>query len=390
MTLRPRSASRLLILGAITALIGCGDAGATLGPSATEDDTLTFFDGLASTRWNDRAITLLDQRPPANGSAASSRILTYLSLAQYRAVLAAESPAQASAQPSIAAAVSRASATVLSSFFPLDAPTIAQDLAVDLAHQEWAGAKNQDVGAGDAVGKQIGDGVVGQAATDLYLTVSVGAPPVGAGYWVSNGTPIVRSLWGTTPFFLTSPNQFRAPPPPSFGSSQYLAALTQVRAISDGRTASQLAIAQYWNTGFTASQVNRIADELIVAHRRTEHEATRILAYANAATFDAQVACWDSKLAYWFIRPPQADPQIATAFAMPNHPSYPSAHSCITGAMLTVLIDAFPSERSNLESLITEAGISRVYAGIHYQFDVDAGRAIGASVAALALKSTLK
>jgi membrane-associated phospholipid phosphatase len=103
--------------------------------------------------------------------------------------------------------------------------------------------------------------------------------------------------------------------------------------------------------------------------------ATGYLAYANAAAFDAQIACFDAKFTYWFIRPSQADPAITLPIPLPNHPSYPSAHSCITSALMTVLIDAFPSDRPRLEGIITSAGLSRMYAGIHYQCDVEAGQA---------------
>jgi len=75
---------------------------------------------------------------------------------------------------------------------------------------------------------------------------------------------------------------------------------------------------------------------------------------------------------------------------LPNHPSYPSGHSCITGAIMTVLIDAFPSERARLEKIIEDAGMSRVYGGIHYRFDILAGREIGRGAAALALRGSLK
>jgi hypothetical protein len=87
----------------------------------------------ATTRWNERAATLLGQRPPANGQAAASRILTYLSLAQYRAALAAESGKQGSTHPSVSAAVGGASAAVLSGFFGLDVAAIEAQLDADLA-----------------------------------------------------------------------------------------------------------------------------------------------------------------------------------------------------------------------------------------------------------------
>jgi membrane-associated phospholipid phosphatase len=351
-----------------------------------------FWEVNASTRWNERSLALVALRPPANAQAQVSRILTYLSIAQYRAALAAEKQNQGSTHPSVSAAVGGASVAVLNGFFPLDIGTNEANLDADLATPGWPGEQNDDPAAGEAIGRAVGAAVLAQAATDNYLVVPVGTPPVGQGYWIPNG-PTVRSLHGTRPFFLTSASQLRVPPPPAFGSSAFLAALAEVRAISDTRTAEQIAIAQHWalaTAPFTAGGLNLIADEIIRAHHRTEREAARILAYANAAAFDAAIACWDSKLFYWFIRPTQADPLITLVVGLPNHPSYPSGHSCLTSAIMSVLIDAFPSERERLEGIITEAGMSRVYGGLHYRFDVEAGQSIGRRAAALALAGSLK
>ncbi len=372
---------------------GCADRPTEAPGVPPQFQAVKFWDVTASTRWNERATVLLALRPPGNAQAAASRMLTYLSLAQYRAALAAEAGTDGAMHPSVSAAVGGASAAVLNAFFPLDVATIEGQLNADLAAPGWPGETNRDADAGVAIGRAVGAAVVALAASDNYLVVPTGNPPVGPGFWVSSGAPIVRSLHGTRPFFLTSPSQLRVPPPPAFGSSAFLAALAEVRTISDTRTPEQLAIAQFfaWATApFTAGNLNLIADDLIGDHHRTEREAARILAYANAAAFDAQIACWDSKLFYWFIRPSQADPLITLPIGLPNHPSYPSAHSCITGAFVTVLIDAFPGERARLEGIITEAGLARVYGGIHYRFDIEAGQAIGRGAAALALAGSLE
>lgn len=394
MSSRTRWSAGSALLIAVTTW-GCADRPTQVrsAPAAAQYDAVKFWEVNASTRWNQRATGLLTLRPPANSQAAASRVLTYLSLAQYRAVLAAEDGKSGSMHPSVSAAVGGASAAVLSAFFPLDATTIEGQLDGDFASAGWPGEKNKDVAAGEAIGRAVGAAVLAQAAADNYLVVLPGVPPIGPGYWVSSSAAIVRSLYGVRPFFLATADQIRPGPPPAFGSPAFLAALAEIRSISDTRTAEQVALAQSyaWSTGpFTTGNLNLIADELIVAHHRTEREAARILAFANAAAFDAQIACWDAKLTYWFIRPSQADPAITLPIALPNHPSYPSGHSCITGALMTVLIDAFPSERERLEGIITNAGLSRMYGGLHYRFDVEAGQTIGRRAAALALAGSLE
>jgi membrane-associated phospholipid phosphatase len=65
----------------------------------------------------------------------------------------------------------------------------------------------------------------------------------------------------------------------------------------------------------------------------------------------------------------------------PNHPSYPSGHSCVSAAAATVLERFFPAQRAILEQQVEDNGMSRIYAGIHYRMDVEAGQQLGRSVA---------
>lgn len=391
----PALSTAIALAGTLLTATACGDT--TKQYTFLTEPTPTVADSLrvsTSARWNQRAVALVIARQPAsNGQAAVSRILTYLSLAQLRAVNAALAAANPTRPPSVSAAIGGASAAVLNAFFPLDVASTEATLNGDLAVPPWPSAAKEDVAAGEAIGRAIGTAVNAQAAADNYLLLAPGAVPVGADKWVSSTAGIVRSLYGTKPFFLTTANQLRAPAPPAMGSAQFLAALAEVKQIADTRTAAQVAIANSWNTSsgpFTAGALNMIADSVIRVRHIPEYEATRILAYANAAAFDAQIACWDSKFAYWALRPTQADPTITMAIALPNHPSYPSGHSCMTGAFMGVLSDAVPADKAKFDAMVDEAGMSRVYGGIHFRFDIDAGRDIGRAAAALALKTGLK
>jgi membrane-associated phospholipid phosphatase len=109
--------------------------------------------------------------------------------------------------------------------------------------------------------------------------------------------------------------------------------------------------------------------------------AARIYAATNVALNDAMVACWDTKYTYWAPRPAMVDPTITTVFVTPNHPSYPSAHSCLSGSVSTVLGQFFPRDAENFAALATEAGGARIMGGIHFRTDLDAGLAIGHQVA---------
>lgn len=343
--------------------------------------------------WNRRGSSLLVQRPPTSNVPAM-RLFAYLSLAQYRAVGAVEAAGRAplesplgsssgrSTRPSLRAAVSAASVQVLGAFFPLDRAALAAELAALFPEGDAVTL------AGLAMGDSVGAAVVAFAAGDNVGVANPGTPPLGAGYWVSSSAPISRGLYRARPFFLEREDELRSPPPPAFGSTEYLEALSKVRSLSDNRTPEQLAMAVFWNQNtapFGPGYLNGVADDLIVDRHISEAAAARVLAYANAAVFDAQIGCSDTKFTYWYIRPSQADPAITLPIGLPNHPSYPSAHSCITSSFLTVLGTEFRSEQARFADMVRDAGLSRIYGGIHYTFDVDAGREIGRRAAELAL-----
>jgi membrane-associated phospholipid phosphatase len=338
-----------------------------------------FWETGASVYWNRRAIQLFRARGGGPG-----RIDAYLSIAQYRAILAAMADQSGPPRASSAAAAAGASVVVLKQFYALDAATLESEITAQRSGPSWPGEQQADFAKGEAIGRQVGAAVLAQAATDGFGALDPGSPPVGDGYWHS-ATPSVRGGYGARPFFISYGGDLLAPPPPAFGSPAYLAALAEVRTISETRTAEQLAIAAKW-VPFSGVLFDLLATDLIVKYRRSELEAARILAYANAAAYDAIVGCFYTKFHYWFVRPSMADPAITTPLGLPNHPSYPSAHSCETGAFQTVLADAFPAERDMLAALAAEASVSRVYGGLHYRFDGEAGLEIGRKAARIALE----
>jgi hypothetical protein len=186
-------------------------------------------------------------------------------------------------------------------------------------------------------------------------------------------------------WFLTSSDQFRPPPPPEFGSPEFVAALAEVRQISDTRTAEQDSIAKFWGMGagtFTPPGYwNLEASTLAVEHRMNERRATQLLALLNMVAMDAIIASHDAKYEYWLIRPSQADPAITLSLALPNFPAYPSNHATISAAMTEVLAKTFPREAERLRAAADEAALSRVLGGIHYNFDGTAGLALGRRIA---------
>lgn len=370
----------------------CGDALAPGRPAA--------FQGVASDlptvtlQWNAYTRTLIERRKL--NQQGSLRALAYVSLAQDVAArtTSAQAPA-ARGQLATRLAIAGASARVLTALFPSDAAEIAARLAADvesLGAPELPTSVERALAAGDEVGARV----VARARTDRFDAVWTGTVPTGPGMWFSSleppRPPLLPLLGQARTFFMESGSQFRPAPPPAFGSPEFQAALAEVRQIADTRTPGQQRLAEYWagTTGaLVAGYWNVLVDSIVRAQGEAggmrERDLAHVLAVANMAAWDANVACHDAKYTYWVLRPSQADPGIKLAIGLPNHPSYPSNHSCLSGAMVRVLGAFFPADSAKLVAMADEASESRIYAGLHYRFDTVAGLEIADKVAALAL-----
>jgi len=117
----------------------------------------------------------------------------------------------------------------------------------------------------------------------------------------------------------------------------------------------------------------------------SEPEAARALMYLNMALSDATIACWDAKLTYWSPRPSQLDATLDLSIPLPDFPSYPSAHATLFATGAAVLGHLVPGEQVMLDSLARDATDSRVWAGVHFPFDNEAGTLLGRRVADAAI-----
>jgi membrane-associated phospholipid phosphatase len=383
---------------AAVGISGCADQStapsiAPLQPSiASERDAKKISEIVASVRWNGIArglvATYATMAPPKIGQQAALRAMTYLSLAQYNAVVAAEKADENDTHPSEQGAVAGASAAVLTYLFPSDKTFIDAQVAEQEAAPGQPGEEHTNFDAGEQIGRGVGADVVAHAKTDRFDAVGIG--PTGPGGWIPIGPPVFPLLGQMRTFFMKSGSQFRPGPPPFPPSPKFLAALAEIEQIADDRTPEQIRIAKFWaapSVSLVAGYWNEQASALIVDRQMSERDAAHAFALMNMAAMDANIASHDAKYTYWLIRPSRADPVgITLVVPLPNHPSYPSNHAAVSGASANILGHLFPADKSRLASLAQEAAISRLYAGIHYRFDMDAGLKIARQVAQLAIK----
>jgi membrane-associated phospholipid phosphatase len=82
----------------------------------------------------------------------------------------------------------------------------------------------------------------------------------------------------------------------------------------------------------------------------------------------------------------QLDSAFLSYIATPPFPSYVSGHSTTSGAASTVLAARFPDAARRLRAWADEAAVSRLYGGIHFRSDNEAGLVLGRKVGRVAAK----
>jgi hypothetical protein len=305
------------------------------------------------------------------------------------------------AYPSEDAVVSGVTVAILQLLFPTDVEEITKKAGEQrLAAQLSGKASASDVAAGLALGQAVAAVFTARAGADgfkaatgtpaQWQALADGAIARGETPWISREIPPRPPM---LPFFsnvrgwMMTPTDFlnqRPGPPPSTSSSQMAQETANVKHTVENLTSDQLAIAQKWADGVSTytppGHWNAIAAPYINKANFSEVRAARAFALLDMAVMDAGIGCWDAKYTYFNPRPSQMDPTIKTIIGLPNFPSYTSGHSTFSGAGAAVLSYLFPSGTADFEKQRDEAAISRLYGGIHYQIDNDAGKAHGTRI----------
>ncbi|MFC0387514.1 phosphatase PAP2 family protein [Muricoccus vinaceus] len=281
-------------------------------------------------------------------------------------------------------------ATILSEIFPGRAAELAR-LAEEAGRLRLVAGVSypSDVTAGAALGRQVAAAALDRARRDRTDQPWTGSVPAAPGGWTGSN-PALAQAPGWVPWLMSSGGEFRPPPPPASDSVERATEMAALRAVE--RTPSTNARAFYWEAAAGGLRSHEYwsnhAGRLLMEYGQASDPARAARAYAllNVALYDSGIACWDAKYAYWTIRPMQLDREFRPVIAVPNHPSYPSAHTCFSTAAAAVLAHLFPRDGEALAALAREAGESRIWAGIHYPSDVIAADLLGRRVAERAIQ----
>jgi hypothetical protein len=401
----------------VVSVLGLDPAAASSGnrrPTGAPDTYVAHWDTVATQAFSASGLT----------SAEGFLIFGYVSAAVYDSVMATEGgyepfavDADARDGASPQAAVAAAAHRVLVEYLPAQQATILDPaLAASLATIPDGQAKADGV----AIGAEVAGLFIGQRADDGFrapVTYTPPNPPI-PGVWLPTAAspPIGVYVPGMRPFSLDSADQFRPGGPPPLDSRRWARDYEEVMQIGSAtapstvRSADQTLAARFWAEA--PVQQARGSFRRFVADRQLDIVgAARFMAMVSVTQADAFIACFDAKYHYAFWRPITAiragdtdgnpatigDPAWSPLLsATPNHPEYPSAHSCLTPSAARVMARFLGTQRievtvpsltglgdrffERVRDLESEVGNARIWGGIHYRTAVEDGIRLGRHV----------
>jgi hypothetical protein len=397
--------------------------------------------------WNEIAVNTAI----ANGQNpfSQARTLSVVQLAVFEAVNAIAGgyepyldasivPAGASAEGASAEAAAVAAAyRVLRTYFGANATSAAAldgALAASFAAIPDGPAETDGVAIGEAaaaamIALRANDG--SGATPEFYVP---GAPDAGM-YQATPSCPINAATglrrgtllhWrNVAPFGIAGTAGFIPGPPPGLSSNAYRKDYNEVKAVgslnSTQRPQDRSDVARFYAASSPTYLFNSAARQVSAAQGDGLAENARALALLNMASNDALVTSFATKYKYLLWRPETAiragdvdgnprtdpDPEFVPFITTPCFPSFPSNHASGSGAgaemlrrlygagghditLTTPTLPAIVMHYSTFNQITDDVDNARVYGGIHFRFDQEAGNRLGREVATEVYKNNLR
>jgi len=390
--------------------------------------------------WNDIAVnTLVGQ---GQNPFAQARYLAITQLAVFEAVNTITGEyrpyrgtiaAPAGANPDAAAVT--AAYRVLKTYFP-GAANLDAAYAASLAVIPNGSSKTNGMATGEAAAAQMIALRVGDGASPPAFSLPASTDP---GVWQL--TPSCPASGGTsfqwqhvTPFGVAATlrdapwtEAFRPAPPPALSSRAYAKSYEEVMRVgnvtSDGseRPADRATVAQFYAQTSPGFVFNQAARQVSAEQAHSLTSNARAFALINMALSDSLVASFAAKYYYNEWRPETAiragdtdgnagtepDPGFTPFIVTPCFPSYPSNHASGSGGAAEVLRRLYGNRGHHLvltspnipgvsltydalDQITDDIDDARVYGGIHFRFDQDAGSRLGREVGSYIYRRDLR
>jgi hypothetical protein len=315
---------------------------------------------------------------------------------------------------------------VLKGYFPAVAAMLDALRASSLAAIPDGPAKSAGIAAGEAAAAAVmaARNNDGSSPAAFYLPTSsrpgewqttAGCTPAGGAFY----------QWrNVKPFGLRSAAQFQLDEPPALKSVRYTRDYNEVKSVgaanSTVRPQDRTDVARYFAVTSPVAVWNPVARQLSVAAGDSLSENARAFALLNMAMSDAAVATFDTKYKYTTWRPEtaivmgqtdgndatDADSSFTPLIVAPCFPGYPSAHATLSNAAREVLERLYTPRRrplilsnpavpgitlryTRLKEITEDIDDARVYGGIHFRFEQEAGADLGRRVGEYLYKNVI-
>jgi hypothetical protein len=343
---------------------------------------------------------------------------------QYTGTIAA--PDGASAEAAAVAAAYR----VLINYFPGSAATLDPARTASLAAIADGTAKTDGIAVGVAAADAMIALRVGDGSTPLTNKLPGAVEP---GVW--QPTPICTAAGGqffnwkdVKPFGIPSAADFIPGPPPSLTSNEYAKDYNEVKTVgsvgSTARPQDRSDVARFYASSSPTFVMNSAARQVSAAQGRSLSENAHDLALLNMAINDSLIASFATKYTYNWWRPETAiragdtdgnvktepDTTFAPFITTPCFPSYPSNHASGSNGGAEVLrrmygagghaitmsnpnvpsISGIVLHYTTFKQITNDVDDARVYGGIHFRFEQEAGGRMGREIATYITKHDLQ
>lgn len=308
--------------------------------------------------------------------------------------------------PSDGATAAACAKAILQAMFPLEKDYISERYDNCLKALKIGGHNVQsDIDAGALIGQNVAVEFINRSKTDgmskaqapKTVADSIKNAAINKYGWFYQSLEVPERKIGLNAMFgqvktwtVTNLEAIRSPVPPSFDSEKFKESAQELVDIQDNLTKEQRRIAIFWadgtNTYTPPGHWNRIACDAIVEAKMNPLRTARTLAYMNMSVQDAGIACWETKYHYHYPRPNQKIEGFKTLLGTPNFPGYVSGHSTFSAGAAGVLSYIFPNKKDFFEAWADEASKSRIYGGIHFDFDCSEGLILGYKVASITVE----
>jgi hypothetical protein len=280
---------------------------------------------------------------------------------------------------------------------------------------------------GVAVGESAASAILALRSNDGSGLIVPYTPGIGPGVWQPTPPAFAPALlpgWGqVTTFGILSGAQFRSAPPPFLGSADYARYYNEVKLVGDVhssvRSQDRTDVAHFYI--IPAVQVyNPAARQVSAAQGKTLSENAHDFALLAMAMCDGLISSMETKYSYNRWRPvtairagdtdgnqkTEADANWLPLIVTPPFPSYPSAHASAGGAARRVLERIYGKDGFAItltsptapgvvlhytawNQITDDIDDARVFGGIHFRYDQEAGAQQGWKVGSYILDNQL-